>query len=211
MRKSVLTLALCFAVIFCATQVTATMVTGNDAGAVSNDYSFSAVTKEGFSVTLPRVVGVFDRDPKIKGTKPVKNELGQDRWVLRYKDNPKAFEGAELYAFGTQSNWPGGKTLKGLKHGTKKELGKAQITGDSVTLMIKNKFPNVEYFYQPIIWVVVLKDNHQAWGGHIGWPDGPYIVLNKQGQVQTWFLVNNKEGKILPPGDEGRKLASERN
>jgi len=172
-----------------------------------NSITFSAVTADGFDANL-RVIAVFTRDPGIAGTvvQQDKHRGNRNIWVLEYADNPAAFAGAKMYALGTQKDWSGTAVML-IVIDSEKALATADITVEFAKFHFVNRYPDSSYYYQPIIWMIEMKDGKRAWGGHPDYPGGQYIVYNKLGQPQTWLKIDNETGKVLPPGTEGKDLA----
>jgi len=111
-----------------------------------------------------------------------------------------------MYALGTQRDWSGiAVTLNAID--SEKALATADVTAEFAKFHFANRYPDAKHYYQPLIWVIEMKDGKRAWGGHPDYPNGQYIVYNKLGQPQTWLRVDNKAGKVLPPGTEGEELA----
>jgi len=173
-----------------------------------NSITFSDVAQDGFDVNL-RVIAVFDKNPGLIGTVVQQDKHRNNRtiWVLEYADNIAAFTGAKMYALGTQRDWSGiAVTLNAID--SEKALATADVTAEFAKFHLANRYPDAKYYYQPLIWVIEMKDGKRAWGGHPDYPNGQYIVYNKLGQPQTWLRVDNDAGKVLPPGMEGKDLAS---
>ena len=162
--------------------------------------TFSPLTTSGFNVKL-KVVAVFTQNPNLVGT--VKDG---HNWVLDYSKNPGAFSGATMYALGIESDWPGVSSSVTTLNATL--LAKSDISSTTATFHFKNRYPKAKYYYQPVVWVIIMNDGIRCWGGHPNYPNGKFVVYNKLGEPQTWLKVDNRVGKILPPGKEGTNLAT---
>lgn len=169
----------------------------------SAQYNLTSLTKDGFIATFEATVAVFDGDP---GHACEKNKKGQ--WLLRYRNNPEAFKGAKIFALGTQRDWRGGKPINMV--GLENALGSAEVKDGCVSIRIRNNDPEKGAFDQPIVWVIVLANGERGWLGHPGWPDGQFLVYNKSNEPQTWFVLDNVQGKVFPPDAEAKEKAKKR-
>lgn len=159
--------------------------------------SFSNVNQGGYSVIVNGPVAVFDQE--IQGVKALDDPARKNQrvWVATCAENSSLFEGATLYALGLGDNWPGeGKSLGKI------DLSKALATGNISKCVAELQFSRQksEAYWQPITWMVKLADGKMAWGGHPGYPNGPYIAHTKNGAPLTaWGVTGNK---IIPPTPE---------
>jgi len=165
------------------------------------------VTADSYTATF-FVIGVWKKtDPGVAGAtiRPDGN------YAMHYEDNPDYFKGAEYCMMGIGSDWKGGGEPSDVDLTAAKAC--APITGSHVTLTLKNESaaniksdaPEGDY-YQPAVFYIKLADGSQIIGGHMGWPDGPYMVKTRTSSVTGWLVMNSK-GKVIPPSPYFREIA----
>lgn len=179
-------------------------------GKPGQGFSCYGLTNSGYSCDINELIAVFKENPGIDGAW---QDTKTGDYVLMYQNNPVAFRGATFYALATGDRWRGGKRLDKIK--VDRAIASTTITGEPVVLSFKNEYPDKHSYYQPMVFIVQFassvytKNGGRAWGGVPDFPNGEWIVRNKQNEVQVWVHVSNGTGKIEPPGELGRRLAKD--
>lgn len=170
--------------------------------------SFSPVTKEGFTMRLQGIAAVYPTKPNIKSAVESPDNYLKKVWVV---SDPGVLNSYKIYVSGTQGLWAGqGEKLKNFQFGSDVLLGKTAISNGNADIAIRNVLPDVDRYLLIMVPTLKCPNGAVAWGSYPEYPDGPFMVYNKDNQPQMAVWVNNKTGQIEPPGDEGRQLARQR-
>lgn len=211
MKKKWLVLMLALSLVISAAWVASAAVVAGEQflkGGKGTTVTFSAVTPQGFTMSLQGIAAIYPTKPNVKSAVEKPDAYLKKIWLVT---DPKALNGYEIFVTGTQGLWSGqGEKLKNFQFSSDKLLGKAQITDSSANITIRNVLPNADRYLLIMVPVLKCPNGAKAWGSYPGYPDGPYMVRNKDNQPQMAVWVNNKTGQIEEPGDEGRQLARQR-
>ncbi|OGI26443.1 MAG: hypothetical protein A3J76_00615 [Candidatus Moranbacteria bacterium RBG_13_45_13] len=193
-----------------AMPATAQVVAGEQflKGGQGTTVAFSKVTKAGFTMRLQNIAAVYPTKPRIKSAVEKPDNYLKKVWVV---SDPQVLNSYSIYFTGTQGLWVGqGEKLKNFQFGSDILLGKASISGGAADIQIRNVLPDVDRYLLIMVSALKCPNGAVAWGSYPGYPNGKYIVWNKDGQPQLGLWVNNKTGEVEEPGDEGRQLAKQR-
>ncbi len=170
-------------------------------GAGATTLEIGPVSGTTFSYTLHGIAAVWKKDPGSNyGATKLQSEDGKKGvmdWVLSYKTNPAAFEGAKQCIAKRGADWTGTADPKTMKTDDPKKVACAPITGASGTYQV-----DIEGDYDLLgtVPVIVFKDGSVAWGSHAF---GESRGKNNKGQTITLLLVerdaSNKPTKVTMP------------
>ena len=169
-------------------------------GAGATTLQIGPVLNDKVELTIHGIAAVWKTDPgaTYNATK-LQSEDGKKGvmdWVLSYKTNPAAFEGARQCILKRGSDWPGTASLPSLKLDDPRGScspsagagGSGQVDGAG------------DYDVLGAIPVIELKDGTRAWGSH---PFGESRGKNSRGQTITLLIVergaDGKATKVLLP------------
>ena len=163
--------------------------------------AFGPVGPTAYEVTIKSPVAVFDQE--FSGAKMLDDTArkGKKVWVATYAENPSLFEGATLHAIPLGENWPGdGKSLAKIR------LNEALASAQMVNGTAHFQFPRLktEGYWQSLTWVIRLADGTLGWGGHPGYPNGEFLIYNKNNSPLTvWGVMADR---IVVPTQKVREF-----
>lgn len=191
-----------------AAEPTKTWKVNGTQGAGATTLEIGPVSGNTFAYTLHGIAAVWKADPGAAyGATKLQSEDGKKGvmdWVLSYKANPAAFEGARQCILKRGADWPGTASLPSLKLDDPKKVACSSITGASGTYAV-----GVEGDYDLLgtVPVIEFKDGTRAWGSHAF---GDSRGKNNRGQTITLLIVerdaSNKATRVTLPTAAAKKF-----